>query len=406
MRENCSYQTFLDAVKSGNINSIQSLYYPQTYINQQDTNHTDSYQPLHYAALLGHTAMVRFLLDKGANVNAKASNKTPLSVAAEHGKNDVIEILCRKNAGIDFGGMYDDSPLIDAVRGGHVSTVLLLLKKGARVDAADRYKMTALHVAAYDADVNEYRNNPTMPFYYSRSVNNPEIIEILMAYNASNKAKNDYNRTPEEHALQARQSSIAELINRYERERPILRTQEEVEEVPIINHNGLENRFATAAALMTIGTYIFIGAVVLSASNKNDPAYKLAALGLTFAAIGSAISGHETGKVLKSIGHRMHRFFSDFSADVNKVAESVDRTGRTLRHATETARQAVDRLSQTVDECIVKLMHSTDKTLIELRGRGRDVARAIDQGITAGKFKPEAHVNAQVYAAAGFCRIM
>ena len=56
------------------------------------------YTPLFWAILYGEAEVVKFLAEKGANVNAVAENrKTPLSVATEAGHEEIVEIL--KNHG-------------------------------------------------------------------------------------------------------------------------------------------------------------------------------------------------------------------------------------------------------------------------------------------------------------------
>ncbi len=52
------------------------------------------YTPLFWAILYGETDIVKFLAEKGADVNAVAENgKTPLSVASESGNEGIVEIL-------------------------------------------------------------------------------------------------------------------------------------------------------------------------------------------------------------------------------------------------------------------------------------------------------------------------
>jgi ankyrin repeat protein len=52
------------------------------------------YTPLFWATLYGETDVVKFLAEKGADVNAVAENgKTPLSVATEAGHEEIVEIL-------------------------------------------------------------------------------------------------------------------------------------------------------------------------------------------------------------------------------------------------------------------------------------------------------------------------
>jgi ankyrin repeat protein len=52
------------------------------------------YTPLFWAILYGETDVVKFLAEKGADVNAVAEGeKTPLSIASESGNKNIIEIL-------------------------------------------------------------------------------------------------------------------------------------------------------------------------------------------------------------------------------------------------------------------------------------------------------------------------
>ena len=57
------------------------------------------YTPLYWAILYGETDVVKFLAEKGADVNAVADNgKTPLSIASETGNEDIVDILKKHGA--------------------------------------------------------------------------------------------------------------------------------------------------------------------------------------------------------------------------------------------------------------------------------------------------------------------
>ena len=70
------------------------------------------YSPLAYAAYRGNERVVRYLLERGANVNAGAGNggaysNTPLMMAAIQGHESIVRILLRAGADADiriFGG--------------------------------------------------------------------------------------------------------------------------------------------------------------------------------------------------------------------------------------------------------------------------------------------------------------
>jgi ankyrin repeat protein len=58
--------------------------------------------PLHWAAIAGHTEIVKFLLGKGANILAETGNKmNALHGAIEGGKSDTVKALMEAVAGDD-----------------------------------------------------------------------------------------------------------------------------------------------------------------------------------------------------------------------------------------------------------------------------------------------------------------
>jgi ankyrin repeat protein len=81
-------------------------------------NDPGRYTPLAYAAYQGNERVVRFLLDRGANVDSSASNgyayvNTPLMMAAMQGYENIVRTLLRAGANPDV-----------RVRGGHTAAEL------------------------------------------------------------------------------------------------------------------------------------------------------------------------------------------------------------------------------------------------------------------------------------------
>lgn len=98
----------------------------------------------------GHYVIVKVLLEKGAEVNAKVGRyyRTALSLAAENGHDSVVKLLLDKGAKINSeDGRYHRTALSFAAENGHNSVVKLLLDKGAKVDSSD-YSQTPLLWAA------------------------------------------------------------------------------------------------------------------------------------------------------------------------------------------------------------------------------------------------------------------
>jgi ankyrin repeat protein len=160
-------------LKKGWINTVKRLL----YINQRDSNGRTA---LSWAAERGHEAVVRLLLEKGADVEAKTTfGETALPIAARGGHEAVVRLLLEKGAdveanngwtalhwaagvgheavvrlllekGADVEAKTDNggTALHEAARGGHEAIVRLLLEKGADVEAKTTYGGTALHEAA------------------------------------------------------------------------------------------------------------------------------------------------------------------------------------------------------------------------------------------------------------------
>lgn len=105
---------------------------------------------VHFAATLGDPAMLRFLLDATAEIDARDDeDKTPLHRAAIHGNTDAAKLLIERGADIEaVDDRYGFTPLISAALSGRLEIVRLLIKAGANIEARDRSGRTALREAA------------------------------------------------------------------------------------------------------------------------------------------------------------------------------------------------------------------------------------------------------------------
>ena len=103
------------------------------------------------AALVGNTAKVTELIHAGVNVNAKDSRgRLALHIAAHrYYGGDLVELLLAAGASVDTkNGYYGDLPLSIAASRGPDRTVRLLLASGAKVNATNHMRWTALMEAA------------------------------------------------------------------------------------------------------------------------------------------------------------------------------------------------------------------------------------------------------------------
>ena len=129
--------------------------------------------PLHLASQLGSEAIIKPLLDAGANIQ-QADNKgaTPLHVAADSSgcvSASVILLLLGRGADATIADNEGVTPLQRAVKRGESDAILLLLDRGADVTAVDNEGRTLLHWAA---ECN--RKNNTVASFLSKGLN-PQI---------------------------------------------------------------------------------------------------------------------------------------------------------------------------------------------------------------------------------------
>lgn len=100
---------------------------------------------LHAAAVSGDATLVGLLLDRGADPSAKAvlaepadDISTPLLTAAQRGDDAVGQRLLEKGADVNVqGGQFARNPLLCAATTRSQETIKLLLAKGAKVDVQD-----------------------------------------------------------------------------------------------------------------------------------------------------------------------------------------------------------------------------------------------------------------------------
>lgn len=79
------------AVCSGNVQAAKMLMFSAEVVNAKAGSYNDT--PLHYAAFFGHYEMAVFLVNSGADKNAKDYEKrTPVDIAADKGDTDEQEV--------------------------------------------------------------------------------------------------------------------------------------------------------------------------------------------------------------------------------------------------------------------------------------------------------------------------
>lgn len=110
------------------------------------------------AAMNGHAATVKLLLDMGSDINAQieTNRNTALTLACFQGRCEVVSLLLDRKANVEHRAKTGLTPLMEAASGGYVEVGRILLDKGADVNAppVPSSRDTALTIAA---DKGHYR---------------------------------------------------------------------------------------------------------------------------------------------------------------------------------------------------------------------------------------------------------
>ena len=164
-------------------------------------NKTDSIKrtPLHYACLAGQLQIVKYLLYKNANINAKDINGDyAIHYATKQGHLQIIKYLIYKQNSLnDVKGFYGKTPLHYACEYNHLPIVRYLIEKqkvdkhfmeigeynhlpifshGVNIEAEDYWERTPLHIASFN--------------------NNTDIVKYLVSIGANKNAIDKEGKTP------------------------------------------------------------------------------------------------------------------------------------------------------------------------------------------------------------------
>ena len=121
------------------------LFTSELFANQRDGTELIAKEIL--SAQKYHPLVAKFLLEKGADTEAKDKNgMTPLLIAAQSGNVPMIKLLVKKGANIDALA-NNTTPLYFAIENGHTEAATTLIELGAKIDKIDNLGRTPLHIA-------------------------------------------------------------------------------------------------------------------------------------------------------------------------------------------------------------------------------------------------------------------
>ncbi len=116
----------MHACLGGNLSVVQALVEAGSVINRR------GWAPLHYASYGGSGAVVKLLLDRGAELEAVAPNGyTAIMLAARNGNQDATKVLLNAKPNLGHRDAAGQTALTLAVKADHPEVVKLLKAAGA-----------------------------------------------------------------------------------------------------------------------------------------------------------------------------------------------------------------------------------------------------------------------------------
>ncbi|KAM3595841.1 uncharacterized protein V6R79_003708 [Siganus canaliculatus] len=150
--EEDGYTGLHHAAKLGNLEIVNMLLETgQVDVNAQDSG---GWTPIIWAAEHKHVAIIKALLNRGADVTIKDKElNVCLHWAAYAGSVDIAELVLNSGCSLASVNMHGDTPLHIAAREGYLDCVTLFLSRGADIDIVNREGDTPLTLARVDTPV-------------------------------------------------------------------------------------------------------------------------------------------------------------------------------------------------------------------------------------------------------------
>jgi len=186
---------------------------------------SQDYPPLHLAVKGGHVAVVRKLIESGADVEPECPKLKPLHWAARKGHQNVAQQLIEAGAKVDTPDGTGYTALHHAAENGYGRVVQLLLDSGAARDILEANNKTPLYLSAYEgnsrvvqlllqeeADAEANDSSGWTPLHAASAKGHQDVVQQLIEAGANTDPTNRGKETPLHLAMANRHDRVVELL--------------------------------------------------------------------------------------------------------------------------------------------------------------------------------------------------
>ena len=182
---------------------------------------------IYEAIIKGDLGAVQSILQSSPGLleTRNSDNLTPLLLASIHGRVEIARFLIEKGANIQAGDNENSTALHNAAAQGHLAILSLLIDKKAHINQCDGNGMTALHFAASyghpecvkfliekGANVNAREINGRSPIFFNARQGNQQIFQLLVDNAALVDVYNNFDRSPLVYALWGGHGDLVRLL--------------------------------------------------------------------------------------------------------------------------------------------------------------------------------------------------
>lgn len=160
---------------------------------------------LHYACMFNNIELVRYLIERGADVNKMNNyNYTPLHISCELNCDEIIKLLLENSADPNILNTDNENPLMLYVKSGKNSSVIeSLIEVGTDIDHNDQYgdnvfersithnNIVAVSILIKHIDINALTKFGLTPLMYCVISNKEKMLRILLEFGADVNIKID-----------------------------------------------------------------------------------------------------------------------------------------------------------------------------------------------------------------------